>query len=380
MVAASKSDSLWVTATTIVGLTLLSRMKNRFPKLRQTLIGLLLGLMTGHATLAQTALGQPSLDEAKVQIWCATLRFVFEDTGRPQLKNSLRCEGGNLTALAASIRPDSQRVYSLLYQPIEGRSAIYQGKKDNVARLEALTKAIITKLRSSAARRKDPERMARLTALETALTTYVVSGTPPGELAAPATVASADTAAVAAGPAEVAEAEPAIANTAVPAPADAAGSLMTRIFSPLALSLSLLSLVLFGLLRANVSRLLRRQQREVDTATQAAEMAQQAAAQATRATSDAAASAAAATATASQIAAGASAAAKAAAEVPAALSRLSAGQRAEVEELIRQRVAAELTRLLPPATAAAWPPPAEVPPVATSDNTAATHSEPDTAL
>ena len=89
---------------------------------------------------AQTPLGQPSLDESKVQMWCATVRFVYDDAGRPNLKSTVRCEAGNLDALATSIRPDSLRVYSLLYQPIEGRGAIYQGKKDNPARLAALAK------------------------------------------------------------------------------------------------------------------------------------------------------------------------------------------------------------------------------------------------
>ena len=331
-------------------------MKNGFLGRGKAIMGLFVWLSGASVAQAQSALGQPSLDEAKVQIWCATMRFVYDDTGHPGLKNSLRCEAGNLDALAASIRPDSQRVYSLLYQPIEGRGAIYQGKKNDPARLAALTKAIISKLRSSAARRKDPARLARLEALATALNTYVTSGTPPGELtAASAAAAPAEASpapAAAPGLAEAAETEAAGKHPAAPtATTDAAGSLMNRIFSPLALSLSLLSLVLFGLLRANVSRLLRRQQREVGAAAQAAQQAQQAADQATRATSDAAASAAAATATASQIAAGASAAAKAASELPLSLSKLSAGQRGEVEELIRQRVAAEVARLLPPVTA-----------------------------
>src|SRR6476469_2410378 len=116
-------------------------------------------LLTGAAR-AQTPLGQPSLDESKVQIWCATVRFVYDDAGRPNLNSTVRCDGGNLAALAASMRPDSLRVYSLLYQPIEGRGAIYQGKKDNPARVAALAKAIINKLKSSPARRKDPARMA----------------------------------------------------------------------------------------------------------------------------------------------------------------------------------------------------------------------------
>ena len=336
-------------------------MKNGLWIWRRGFIGLFALLLWVPDAGAQTALGQPSLEEAKVQIWCAALRYVYDDTSRPPLKNSLRCEAGNLAALAASIRPDSQRVYSLLYQPIEGRGAIYQGKKDDVARLTALTKAIVTKLRASPARRKDPARLARLAALETALTTYVTSGTPPGELAEPATEAEATAPAAdstapapALGPAEAAEAEAAAESSAAPAPPraaapDAAGSLMSRVFAPLALTLALLSLVLFGLLRANVSRLLRRQQREVSAAAQAAQQAQAAADQTTRATADAAASAAAATATAAQIAAGASAAAKAASELPLSLTRLSPGQRGEVEALIRQHVAAELARRLPTA-------------------------------
>ncbi|WP_375416295.1 hypothetical protein [uncultured Hymenobacter sp.] len=328
-------------------------MKKGFAVPIRALIGLLLLLSGTPAARAQTALGQPSLDEAKVQIWCATLRFVYEDTGHPQLRNGLRCEAGNLAALEASIRPDSQRVYSLLYQPIEGRGIIYQGKKDNPAQLAALTRAIISRLRSSAARRKDPARLARLTALETALTTYVSSGTPPGELAAAAAPTPPDTtnaAPPAAGLAEAAEAAaPAEARRPAPTPPDAAGSLMSRLFAPLALTLSLLSLVLFGLLRASVSRLLRRQQQEVTAAAAAAQQAQLAADQATRATAEAAASAAAAAATGAQIAGGASAAARAASELPLALGQLTAGQRAEVEALIQQRVAAELARRLPAA-------------------------------
>ena len=344
-------------------------MKNGFLGQGKALVGLLVLLSGAPTAIAQTQLGQPSLDEAKVQIWCATMRFVYDDTGHPGLKSSLRCEAGNLDALATSIRPDSQRVYSVLYQPIEGRGTIYQGKKDDPARLAGLTKAIISKLRSSTARRKDPVRLARLEALATALNTYVTNGTPPGELTAaptPAVPAEASPAPGAApGLAEAAEAESAGKRpVAAAAPTDAAGSLMNRIFSPLALSLSLLSLVLFGLLRANVSRLLRRQQREVGAAAQAAQQAQQAADLATRATSDAAASAAAATATASQIAAGASAAAKAASELPLSLSRLSAGQRAEVEQLIGQAVATELARQL--ATSMLMP--AARPPETADDN------------
>ena len=35
---------------------------------------------------AQTPLGQPSLDESKVQMWCATVRFVYDAAAGPTSK------------------------------------------------------------------------------------------------------------------------------------------------------------------------------------------------------------------------------------------------------------------------------------------------------
>ena len=215
-------------------------------------VALLLALVLFSAR-AQTPLGQPSLDESKVQMWCATVRFVYDDAGRPNLKSTVRCEADNLDALAASIRPDSLRVYSLLYQPIEGRGAIYQGKKDNPARLAALAKAIVSKLKGSPARRKDPARMARVAALEAALTNYVTSGTPLGEVSAAMAPETADTTRAATapgapGPAEAAEAQAAAERDAGSTPAPALpstgpGSLLYRFAAPLALILGILSLV-----------------------------------------------------------------------------------------------------------------------------------------
>ncbi|HET9504777.1 MAG TPA: hypothetical protein VFO93_14635 [Hymenobacter sp.] len=230
--------------------------KNR-PALSITLLGCL--LLAAAPARAQTPLGQPSLDEAKVQVWCATARFVYEDAGRPNLKRSLRCEGG-LPALAASLRPDSLRVYSLLYQPVEDKGKIYKGLKDNPARLNALVKAIVAKLKSSPARQRDPARLARLQVLEKRLTDYVLTGLPPGngrDDAAP----DADTSASAApGPAEAAEA----AGFGTPAARAAAGApepVLNRLFAPLALILSILALVLFGVLRASMGRELRQLRR-----------------------------------------------------------------------------------------------------------------------
>ena len=224
------------------------------------LAGLLCGLLLASASArAQTPLGQPSLDESKVQIWCATARYVYEDAGRPTLKRGLRCEG-SLPALAASLRPDSLRVYSLLYQPIEEKGKIYKGLKDNPARLAALAKAIISKLRASPARQRDPARLARLQGLEKRLTDYVLTGLPPGngrDDAAP----DADTSARAAtGPAEAAEAGDQALAPGRPALA-APEPLLNRIFAPLALILSILSLVLFAVLRASMGRELRQLRR-----------------------------------------------------------------------------------------------------------------------
>jgi len=212
---------------------------------------------------AQTPLGQPSLDESKVQMWCATARFVYEDAGRPNLKRTLRCDG-NLGTLAASLRPDSLRVYSLLYAPIEGKGQIYKGLKNNPARLAALAKAIVARLRSSPARQRDPARLARLQGLEKKLTDYVQTGLPPGrEEDAP----TADTTTRATtGLAEAAEAGGPAAAAQLSAPATE--PVLNRFFAPLALILSIVSLVLFDLLRLSMGRELRQMRRMASLASE----------------------------------------------------------------------------------------------------------------
>ena len=341
-----------------------------FMNLRHAWAGLLAAVLVGVASplRAQTPLGQPSLDEAKVQIWCAAVRFVYDDAGRPNLKSSVRCEGDNLAALASSIRPDSLRVYSVLYAPIEGRGIIYQGKKDNPARLAALTKAIVGKLKGSPARRRDPARMARVAALEMALTNFVVSGTPLGDVPtamAPAPAEAAEPAAGAPGPAEVAEAQAAAERDAVPAPMAAPatdpGSLLNRFAAPLALILSILSLVLYVMLRVTLGQWRRQQRRETLTAKQAAQAAQAAAAETNTAVADSVAR----LKRAEALVLAAAPDLAAAPPAPVA-SNLSPAQRLEVERLVSQRVDEELRWLranLPEliATAVAQPLNAEAP-------------------
>ncbi|MDB5236324.1 MAG: hypothetical protein JWR44_3317, partial [Hymenobacter sp.] len=248
-----------------------------------------------------------------------------------------------LQALAASIQPDSLRVYSLLYQPIEGRGAIYQGKKDNPARLAALAKAILTKLKGSPARRRDPARMERVAALETALTNYVESGTPLGDVPTAMAPQVADTTATTAlGPAEAAEAQAAAdrdaASTASAAlPATGPGSLLNRFAAPLALILGILSLVLYIMLRITLGQWRRQQRRETLLAKQAATTAQAAAAETSAAVADSVARV-------KRAEALVLAAAPDATATPAApaTDQLSAAQRLEVERLVSQRVDEEL--------------------------------------
>ncbi|MGI4886300.1 MAG: hypothetical protein ACRYFR_15195 [Janthinobacterium lividum] len=312
------------------------------------MLALPLGLLAARPTPAQTPLGQPSLDEAKVQIWCATARFVYDDAGRPGLKSTVRCAGADLPALAASLRPDSLRVYSVLYQPIEGRGAIYQGKKGTPAQLGALVKAIVQKLKASPARRRDPARLARLQALETALANYVAHGTPPGDVPAAMVPATADTAATAdhgaPGPAEAAEAQAvrdanpgALRPLGTAAPSTTA-SLLDRFAAPLALILGILSLVLYVMLRISLGQWRRQQRRETLSATHAAAGAKTAAEQAAAAVADAAARV-------KRAEALVLAAAPGEGPAPAAPAHLTPAQRLEVERLVSQRVDEEMAWL-----------------------------------
>lgn len=215
-------------------------------------------LLLAAGTRAQTPLGKPTLDEQKVQVWCATARYVYEDTGRPNLKNSLQC-GGSLKAFENSIKSDSQRVYSALYQPLEARGTMYKGLGSDPSRLQKLTTEIINRLKSSPTRRANPARMQRLATLETALNNYVQNGTPIGNLAAADAAApeATDTAAALDEGAPEAIGDAGLSEAGVSAPQAAANSgagesLMNKFFGPLALILSLLSLVLYALMRKSI--------------------------------------------------------------------------------------------------------------------------------
>lgn len=222
------------------------------PRLTALLTGLL--LTASAATRAQTVPGQATLEEKKVQIWCATARFVYNDKARPNLNNTLRCDG-NLKAFENSIKPDSQRIYSLVYQPLEGKGVMYKGLGSDQSRLQRLVKEIVNRLGSSPQRRKNPGSMAQLSRLQTALTAYVEQGTPiPGDIGqadADAGAATYDSTATE-GTEELIAEDGGVTEqplNAAPVPAATADSPMTKLFGPIALILSLLSLVLWFLER-----------------------------------------------------------------------------------------------------------------------------------
>lgn len=205
-------------------------------------------------TQAQTPLGQPSIDEQKVQVWCAAVRYVYDDNGRGNLKDKLNC-GSSLKTFENSIKADSQKVYSLLYQPLEGRGTMYNGLGSNPARLQKLTTEIVNRLKSSPARRADPARMQRLATLEAALNSYVNNGTPIGNLAAAEPVADTTTdldEATASAPADAGPDEAGLATSGQTVGSSVGEGMMDKFFGPLALILALLSLVLYWLLRRDI--------------------------------------------------------------------------------------------------------------------------------
>jgi len=224
---------------------------------------LLTGLFfTATLTHAQTPLGQPTLDEQKAQIWCAAVKFVYDDTGRPNLKSKLNC-GSSLKQFENSIKADSQKVYSLLYQPLEGRGAMYKGLSSDKSRLQKLTTEIINKLKASPSRKGSPARMQAVDALAASLNNYVENGTPPGDVSSSlnedvASDTSTDEA-TAAAPADAGpEDNP---NYASPAPEGNKEGVMSSLFAPIAFILALLSLVLFWLLRGSMRALAARMDR-----------------------------------------------------------------------------------------------------------------------
>ncbi|WP_139924830.1 hypothetical protein [Hymenobacter sp. DG01] len=279
-------------------------------------------LLLAASSQAQTPLGQPTLEERKVQIWCATARFVYEDTGHPELKNQLQC-GGTLKALENSIKSDNQRVYSALYQPLEVKGVMYKGLGSDNSRLQTLVREIINRLRTSPARKGNAARLQGVTSLETALKNYVDNGTPIGNLAAaeapPETVdtTAATDEATAAAPGDAGLDEAGVATPVTQTNTGTGESLMNKFFGPLALILSLLSLVLYALLRRSIGAFQKELSARIDKRRDEILALQNSpGGGSTRA-----------------------------AAAPAASDRLTPAQQQQVEKLVQQRVEEELQKL-----------------------------------
>ncbi|MDF7814482.1 hypothetical protein [Hymenobacter sp. YC55] len=305
--------------------------------LRRTTVFFAALLLTVAAGKAQTPLGQPSFDEQKVQVWCATAKFVYEDNGRPNLKSTLRC-GGSLKEFENSIRADSQRVFSALYQPLEVRGTIYRGLGSNPSRLQKLKTEIISRLKSSPARRANPARMQRLATLETALTNYVENGTPIGDQPEEETAEALDTAADTDEAAAVESGDAGLDEAGVARPTEATRatgeSWINKFFGPLALIMALLSLVLYVLMRRNMAVF---QKELIGRMTQRQDEIM------------------------------ASRPAPVAAAAPAVAQQLTPELQRQVEELVLQRVEAELAKREVPAPSAPVPaPPTPEPPRVTA--------------
>ncbi|QIL76730.1 hypothetical protein [Hymenobacter sp. HDW8] len=302
-----------------------------FSRFAPLLLGVILSASSVHA---QTELGKPTLDESKTQIWCATAKFVYEDTGVPELKSTLRCDG-SLQAFENSIKADKQSVYSRLYKPLE-RGAIYNGLTTDEARLNKLTTEIINRLKNPA-RTNDPVRMQRLTALETGLKGFVQNGTPLGDTGADLVAEeAADTASLAdtTVDSDVGVALP--TGTSVSSPRTyAAESTISKLFAPIALVFSILSLVLFALQRGHIKALNARAERH-RAALEAVKLAMPS-------------------------------------DSPS-LKKLTPELQREIEKMVEQRVGAALAQTkpagqnLPPRPAAPAPPAQTRPPVAAAPN------------
>ena len=257
------------------------------------------------------------------------------------------------------------------------------GTHELVPRFRAQTANVVTKNLKAIKHlrhRRWSRRIASRIGLETALTNYVESGTPPGDVPAAMNPQAPDTTAHAAsaapGPAEAAEAQAAAERDAAgigptARPATGPESLLNRFAAPLALILGILSLVLYIMLRVTLGQWRRQQRRETLEAKHAATIAQAAAAETSAAVADSVARVKRAEALVLAAAPDASAAAP-------APDRLSSAQRLEVERLVSQRVDEELRWLranLPELVAAVVAQPSSVieaeEPTAASDANAA---------
>lgn len=103
--------------------------------------------------------------QAKLEIWCETIRFIFKDNGADSLEKQLHCQDWG--AFENSLAPNYLQTNSF-YQSIE-KPTIYRGYSTYNSKLQKLVEEISKKLKSSPVRASRPERLQRVDSLQASL-------------------------------------------------------------------------------------------------------------------------------------------------------------------------------------------------------------------
>ena len=113
--------------------------------------------------------------QAKLDLWCETIRFVYKDNGADSLTRTLNCHSWE--SLRQSLQPNHLQANSF-FLSIE-KPSIYQGYSSYEGKLQKLIEEIGKRLKSSPSRSIDPKRIIKVDSLQASLL-QVVSARPVG--------------------------------------------------------------------------------------------------------------------------------------------------------------------------------------------------------
>ncbi len=111
--------------------------------------------------------------QAKLEIWCETMRFIYRDNGADSLLQSLNCQ--DWVAFDKSMSPNYLQTRTF-YQSIE-KPSIYSGYTTYNAKLQKLVEEIGKKLRSSPVRAANQNRVQKVDSLQASLLVLAASPT-----------------------------------------------------------------------------------------------------------------------------------------------------------------------------------------------------------
>lgn len=100
--------------------------------------------------------------QAKLNIWCETIRFVYQDYGADSLNKNLNCRSWE--SFQRGLEPNHLQVKTF-FQAIE-KPAIYHGYTTYDAKLQKLTNEISRRLKSSTSRMTDAARLEKVDSLQ----------------------------------------------------------------------------------------------------------------------------------------------------------------------------------------------------------------------